>query len=101
NTILEEADVFVQNLAPGAIDRLGFASKLLRKKYPQLIVCNISGYGDNGPYRDKKAYDLLIQCETGLVSITGTSDVPSRAGISIADISAGMYAYSGILTALL
>jgi itaconate CoA-transferase len=99
--LLAKADVFVQNLAPGAVDRLGFGTDELRKNYPQLIICNLSGYGSSGPYRDKKAYDLLIQAETGLVSITGTSDTPSKVGISIADISCGMYAYSGILTALL
>jgi itaconate CoA-transferase len=99
--LLEQADVFIQNLAPGAVERLGFAPKELQEKYPQLIICNISGYGKTGPYRDKKAYDLLIQCEAGFVSITGTPDTPSKSGISIADICAGMYAYSGILTALL
>jgi itaconate CoA-transferase len=101
NRLLAKADVFVQNLAPGAVDRLGFSTQELRKNYPRLIVCNLSGYGSSGPYRDKKAYDLLIQAETGLVSITGTSETPSKVGISIADISCGMYAYSGILTALL
>jgi len=99
--LLEKADVFVQNLAPGAVERLGFGTQELRKKYPRLIVCNLSGYGSFGPYRDKKAYDLLIQAETGLISITGTEQTPSKVGISIADISCGMYAYSGILTALL
>lgn len=99
--LLKKADVFIQNLAPGAIERLGFDPEELTKKFPQLIICSISGYGNSGPYRDKKAYDLLIQCEAGLVSITGTGDTPSKAGISIADISAGMYAYSGILTALI
>lgn len=99
--ILSQADVFVQNLAPGAVDRLGFSPSILKEKYPQLIICGISGYGSNGSYRDKKAYDLLIQCEAGLVSITGTDDNPSKSGISIADIAAGMYAYTGILTALL
>ncbi|MFC7687840.1 CaiB/BaiF CoA transferase family protein [Ureibacillus sp. GCM10028918] len=99
--LLQKADVFIQNLAPGAIERLGFNPEELTREFPQLIICSISGYGDSGPYRDKKAYDLLIQCEAGLVSITGTEDNPSKAGISIADISAGMYAYSGILTALI
>lgn len=98
--MLSEADVFIQNLAPGAINRLGFHPEELKKKYPKLIICGISGYGTDGPYKDKKAYDLLIQCEAGLMSITGTEDTPSRAGISIADIAAGMYAYTGILTAL-
>ncbi len=99
--LLEKADVFLQNLAPGATERLGFGTPELRKKYPRLIVCNLSGYGSSGPYRDKKAYDLLIQAEAGLISITGTNETPSKVGISIADISCGMYAYSGILTALL
>ena len=99
--LLENADVFVQNLAPGATGRLGLGSGELRKKYPRLVVCDLSGYGSSGPYRDKKAYDLLIQAETGLISITGTEQTPSKAGISIADIACGMYGYSGILTALL
>ncbi len=99
--LLEKADVFVQNLAPGATERLGLGAPELRKKYPRLIVCDLSGYGSSGPYRDKKAYDLLIQAEAGLISITGTEETPSKVGISIADISCGMYAYSGILTALL
>jgi len=99
--LLEKADVFVQNLAPGATERLGFDAAGLRKKYPRLIVCDLSGYGSTGPYRDKKAYDLLIQAETGVVSITGTEQTPCKVGISIADIACGMYAYSGILTALL
>jgi itaconate CoA-transferase len=98
--LLERADVFIQNLAPGAAERLGFGAGKLREKHPRLIVCDVSGYGSSGPYRDKKAYDLLLQCETGLVSITGTSDTPSKVGISIADIACGMYAYAGILTAL-
>lgn len=99
--LLSKADVFLQNLAPGAADRLGFSPAVLREKFPQLIICSISGYGSDGPYRDKKAYDLLIQCEAGLVSVTGTKDTPSKSGISIADIAAGMYAYSGILTAII
>ena len=98
--LLADADVFIQNLAPGAAERLGLGSAALREHYPKLIICNISGYGSSGPYRDKKAYDLLVQCETGLVSITGTPDTPAKTGISTADIAAGMYAYSGILTAL-
>jgi itaconate CoA-transferase len=101
NRLLANADVFIQNLAPGATERLGLVTTELRKKYPRLIVCDLSGYGSAGPYRDKKAYDLLIQAETGLISITGTGQAPSKVGISIADISCGMYAYSGILTALL
>lgn len=99
--ILENTDVFVQNLAPGATNRLGLSTDYLKEKYPELIICGISGYGTNGPYKDKKAYDLLIQCEAGLMSITGTEDTPSRTGISIADIAAGMYAYSGVLTAII
>jgi crotonobetainyl-CoA:carnitine CoA-transferase CaiB-like acyl-CoA transferase len=99
--LLERADVFVQNLAPGAADRLGAAPAELRARHPRLITCAMSGYGSSGPYAEKKAYDMLIQAEVGLVSITGTEDAPSRVGISVADIAAGMYAYSGILTALL
>ena len=99
--IIERADVFVQNLAPGATGRLGFGAQILRERHPSLIVCDISGYGSSGPYRDKKAYDLLVQCEAGLVSITGTSDTPSKVGVAIADIACGMYAYSSILAALL
>lgn len=98
--LLTKADVFVQNLAPGAAGRAGLGSTHLRQRYPRLIVCEISGYGSSGPYRNKKAYDLLIQSEAGLLSITGTESTPSKVGISIADIAAGMYAYSGILTAL-
>jgi crotonobetainyl-CoA:carnitine CoA-transferase CaiB-like acyl-CoA transferase len=99
--LLERADVFVQNLAPGAADRLGLGLAELRAKYPRLIACSLSGYGLSGPYARKKAYDLLVQSETGLVSITGTEETPSKVGLSIADIAAGMYAYSGVLTALL
>jgi crotonobetainyl-CoA:carnitine CoA-transferase CaiB-like acyl-CoA transferase len=98
--LLERADVFVQNLAPGAADRLGAAAADLRARHPRLITCAVSGYGSDGPYVQKKAYDMLIQAEAGLLSITGTPDTPSRVGISVADIAAGMYAYSGILTAL-
>ncbi|RNB83926.1 CoA transferase [Brevibacillus nitrificans] len=99
--LLAKADVFIQNFGPGAIDRLGFGIDVLKEKYPQLIICSISGYGENGPYREKKAYDLLVQCEAGLVSVTGSEEVPSKVGISVADIAAGMYAYSGILSALI
>ena len=103
--LLDKADVLVQNLAPGAAARLGLSYEALSEKYPRLIVCDISGYGDDleqpGPYRDKKAYDLLIQSESGFLSVTGTPDTPAKAGCSIADISAGMYAYSNILTALI
>jgi itaconate CoA-transferase len=95
------ADVLVQNLAPGAAERMGLDFATLAPRYPRLVVADISGYGDDGPYREKKAYDLLIQAEAGMLSVTGTGDVPSRCGVSIADIAAGMYAYSGILTALL
>ncbi len=97
----EEADVVVQNLAPGAAARLGLSYAALAAKKPGIIVCDISGYGGDGPYRDKKAYDLLIQSESGFLSVTGTPDEPSKAGNSIADIAAGMYAYSNILAALL
>jgi itaconate CoA-transferase len=99
--LLEGADVLVQNLAPGAAARLGLSFDALQGKHPKLIVCDISGYGDDGPYRDKKAYDLLIQSESGFLSITGSPDEPAKAGCSIADIAAGMYAYSSILAALI
>jgi len=99
--LLAQADVLVQNLAPGASARMGLSFEALHEAFPRLIVCDISGYGDSGPYRDKKAYDLLIQSEAGFLSITGTPDTPSKAGCSIADISAGMYAYSNVLTALI
>ncbi|GAC1330444.1 MAG: CaiB/BaiF CoA-transferase family protein [Collimonas sp.] len=99
--IIEEADVVVQNLAPGAAARLGLSYEALSAVKPDLIVCDISGYGNDGPYRDKKAYDLLIQSESGFLSVTGTAEEASKAGPSIADISAGMYAYSNILAALL
>ena len=98
--LLADADVFIQNLAPGATERLGLGPEELTRRYPRLIVCGVSGYGSSGPYRDKKAYDLLVQCETGLVSVTGMPETPSKVGISIADISAGMYTFTGILTAL-
>ena len=99
--LLDQADVFVQNLAPGATGRLGLSAQSLREARPRLVVCEISGYGSTGPYRDRKAYDLLVQAEAGLLSITGTPDELVKVGISVADIAAGMYAYSGILTALL
>jgi itaconate CoA-transferase len=98
--LIERADVFIQNLAPGAAARLGLAAEELMEKHPRLVVCDISGYGDTGPYAAKKAYDLLVQSEAGLLSVTGTPEIPSKVGISIADIATGMYAYSGILTAL-
>ena len=99
--LLEQADVLVQNLAPGASARMGLSYDALKEAHPKLIVCDISGYGEDGPYRDKKAYDLLIQSEAGFLSVTGTPEAPSKAGSSIADIAAGMYAYTGILSALL
>ena len=99
--LLAGADVLLQNLAPGAAARMGLSFEALHARHPKLIVCDISGYGDNGPYRDKKAYDLLIQSEAGFLSITGTPETPSKAGCSIADIAAGMYAYTSILSALL
>ncbi|WP_055588227.1 CaiB/BaiF CoA transferase family protein [Peterkaempfera griseoplana] len=98
--MLARADVFVQNLAPGAADRLGLAAERLCARHPRLITCSLSGYGTDGPYRDKKAYDLLVQCEAGLLSITGTPEQPVRPGISVADIAGGMYVLTGILTAL-
>ena len=99
--LLSQADVLVQNLAPGAAARMGLGFDTLSAQHPRLIVCDISGYGADGPYRDKKAYDLLIQSEAGFLSVTGTPDAPSKAGISVADIAAGMYAYSHVLSALL
>ena len=99
--LLKTADVFIQNLAPGAANRMGLGPEILQKENPGLITCAISGYGNDGPYRDKKAYDLLIQSEAGFLSITGTPETPSKAGNSIADIAAGMYAYTNILAALL
>ena len=98
--LIERADVFVQNLAPGAADRLGLGAQALRERKPALIWCGISGYGPSGPYAEKKAYDLLVQCEAGMLSVTGTPDAPSKAGIPVADIAAGMYAFSSILAAL-
>jgi itaconate CoA-transferase len=98
--LIDRADVFVQNLAPGAADRLGLGAVALRSVRPRLIHCSVSGYGPDGPYHLKKAYDLLVQCEAGLVMATGTPETPAKTGISVADIATGMYAYSGILTAL-
>jgi crotonobetainyl-CoA:carnitine CoA-transferase CaiB-like acyl-CoA transferase len=100
-TLIARADVLVQNLAPGAAARLGLSAQALKDRNPRLIVCDISGYGADGPYRDKKAYDLLIQSEAGFLSVTGTPEEPAKAGCSIADIAAGMYAYTSILAALL
>ena len=99
--LLADADVLVQNLAPGAAARMGLSFEALRELNPRLIVCDISGYGADGPYRDKKAYDLLIQSEAGFLSVTGTPETPSKSGISVADIAAGMYAYTNVLSALL
>lgn len=99
--LLKTADVLVQNLAPGATARMGLSYETLKELNPKLIVCDISGYGADGPYRDKKAYDLLIQSEAGFLSVTGTPETPSKSGISVADIAAGMYAYTNILSALL
>ncbi|TWD29593.1 formyl-CoA transferase [Streptomyces sp. T12] len=98
--LLGGADVFVQNLAPGAAGRLGLGTEELARRHPRLIPCTISGWGTSGPWADRKAYDLLVQCQTGLVSLTGTLEETARTGISVADIAAGMYAYSGVLTAL-
>lgn len=99
--LLQQADVLVQNLAPGAAARLGLSFEALHERFPGLIVCDISGYGSDGPYRDKKAYDLLIQSESGFLSVSGTPDEPAKAGCSIADIAAGMYAYTNIMAALI
>lgn len=98
--LLAGADIFIQNLTPGAAERIGLSAIHLRQDYPRLIVCSISGYGSPGPYAEKKAYDLLVQCEAGLLSVTGTPEHPAKVGISVADIAAGMYAFSGLLTAL-
>lgn len=99
--LVAQADIFVQNLAPGAAERLGLGAAELRARHPRLVWCGISGYGPAGPYAAKKAYDLLVQCEAGLLSVTGTQDAPAKAGIPVADIAAGMYALSSILAALL
>ncbi|WP_406293011.1 CoA transferase [Embleya sp. NBC_00888] len=101
DAMIASADVVVQNLVPGAVERLGLDAASLRAQRPELIHCSISGYGTAGPYRSKKAYDLLVQCETGLLIATGTPDTPSKVGTSVADIATGMYAYSGVLAALL
>lgn len=99
--LVAQSDVIVQNLAPGAAARLGLSHDALKSRHPRIIVCNISGYGEDGPDRDRKAYDLLIQAEAGFLSVTGTREEPCKAGCSIADISAGMHAYSSILAALI
>ncbi len=98
--LVARADVFLHNLAPGAVDRLGFAAGPLRSRHPSLVTCEVSGYGASGPYRDRKAYDLLVQSETGLLSVTGAPDAPARAGVSVADIAAGTSAATGVLLAL-
>ena len=98
--LIDRADVFVQNLAPGAAARMGLSAEVLRVRDQRLIVCDVSGYAPDGPFGDRRAYDLLIQCETGLLSVTGTQDAPAKAGISVADIAGGMYAFSSILAAL-
>ena len=99
--LVATADVFLQNLAPGAAERLGLGAEPLRTKHPRLIWCGISGYGPAGPYAEKKAYDLLVQCEAGLLSVTGSPEAPAKAGIPVADIAAGMYAFSAVLAALI
>jgi itaconate CoA-transferase len=99
--MLGDADVFIQNLAPGAAARAGFDSTALRHSHPQLITVDITGYGESGPYRDMKAYDLLVQCETGLASITGAPQQPGRVGVSVCDIACGMYAHAAVLEALI
>jgi itaconate CoA-transferase len=98
--LIDRADVFVQNLAPGAAATMGLSAQELRARDPRLIVCDVSGYAPDGPLGDRRAYDLLIQCETGLLSVTGTPDAPAKAGISVADIAGGMYAFSSVLAAL-
>src|SRR5262249_53845215 len=99
--MLARADVFVQNLKPGAVAKLGFAIARLRRDYPRLIVCSISGFGESGPYAQRKAYDLLIQAESGLASVTGGPEAPARLGVSIVDVGTGMNAYEAILEALI
>lgn len=99
--VLEKADVFIQNLSPGAAARAGFGTADLRRKFPRLITCDISGYGEDGPYRDMRAYDLLVQAESGLCEVTGTPDGPGRVGVSVCDIACGMAAHAAILEALL
>jgi itaconate CoA-transferase len=99
--LLARADVFIHNLAPGAVERLGFGYETVQADYPRLIWCGISGYGPDGPFRDKKAYDLLVQAEAGVVSLTGSPDAPAKVGVSVADIAAGLYGYASIMAALL
>jgi len=99
--MIAKADVFIQNLKPGAVAKLGFAIERLRKDYPGLICCSVSGYGESGPYAERKAYDMLIQAEAGLASVTGGPEAPSRVGVSVCDIASGMNAYQAILEALI
>jgi itaconate CoA-transferase len=99
--MLEKADVFIQNLKPGSVAKLGFALDRLRRDYPKLIVCSVSGYGESGPYAERKAYDMLIQAEAGVASVTGGPEAPSRVGVSVCDIASGMNAYEAILEALI
>ena len=98
--MLENADVFIQNLLPGALAKLGLDSASLRERFPRLVTCDITGYGEDGPMRNAKAYDLLVQCESGLASVTGTPDAPGRVGVSVCDIATGMTAHAGICEAL-
>jgi formyl-CoA transferase len=98
--LVERADVVVQNFAPGAFDRLGLDVASLHAKHPRLVACSITGYGEDGPYRDRRAYDLLLQAETGVVSVTGTPEQPSKVGVSVVDLSSGLYAFSSVLAAL-
>ena len=98
--MLENADVFIQNLLPGALVKLGLDSATLRERFPRLVTCDITGYGEDGPMRNAKAYDLLVQCESGLASVTGTADGPGRVGVSVCDIATGMTAHAGICEAL-
>src|SRR5262245_45875298 len=99
--LIASADVLISNLAPGAMDRLGFGTAQVRARHPRLITCEITGYGATGSYRDRKAYDLLVQAEAGLLDVTGTPEAPAKPGISVADIASAMYAYSAILPALI
>jgi itaconate CoA-transferase len=99
--LLVRADVFVQNLKPGTVGKLGFGIERLRRDYSRLIVCSVSGYGETGPYASRKAYDLLIQAEAGIASVTGSPEMPSRVGVSLVDVASGMYAYEAVLEALI
>src|SRR2546423_6852916 len=99
--LLAKADVFIQNLKPGAIAKLGFAIERLRRDYPKLICCSISGFGESGPYAARKSYDLLVQAESGLASVTGGPEAPARVGVSVTDVAAGMNAYEALLGGLI